>query len=123
MTTPLERQEGGDHYRKLAIQPIEFIMANKLGFIEGNVIKYVTRHRDKHGATDIRKAIHYLELLLELEYASHTPAVETGVLSAFKAAFTNAFFGASVTGMEMETPSGLNSGPPVLKPGDEGYER
>jgi hypothetical protein len=64
----LDKQEGGDHY-KTAIQPIEFIHANKLGFIEGNVVKYVTRHRNKNGAEDIRKAIHYLELLLDLEYA------------------------------------------------------
>lgn len=64
----LDKQEGGDHY-KTAIQPIEFIHANKLGFVEGNVVKYVTRHRNKNGAEDIRKAIHYLELLLDLEYA------------------------------------------------------
>jgi hypothetical protein len=64
----LDKQEGGDHY-KTAIQPVEFIHANKLGFIEGNVVKYVTRHRNKNGAEDIKKAIHYLELLLDLEYA------------------------------------------------------
>lgn len=63
----LETQIGGEHY-KGAIQPVEFIQANGLGFIEGNVVKYVARHRNKNGAEDIRKAIHYLELLLELEY-------------------------------------------------------
>jgi len=63
----LDKQEGGEHY-KTAIQPIQFIHANKLPFIEGNVVKYVTRHRNKNGREDIEKAIHYLELLLELEY-------------------------------------------------------
>jgi len=61
------RQEGGSHY-ELNIQPIEYIHGNELGFIEGNIIKYATRHRAKNGAEDIRKIIHYCELLLELEY-------------------------------------------------------
>ena len=61
----LNKQEGGDHY-KLAIQPIEYITANNLDFIRGNIIKYATR--DKNGAEDIKKIIHYCELLLELEY-------------------------------------------------------
>ena len=59
------KQEGGDHY-KLAIQPIEYITANNLDFIRGNIVKYATR--DKNGAEDIKKIIHYCELLLELEY-------------------------------------------------------
>lgn len=63
----LDHQEGGDHY-KTAIQPIQFIHANNLGFMEGNVVKYVTRHRKKNGAQDLRKAIHYLEMLIDLEY-------------------------------------------------------
>ena len=62
-----DRQEGGDHYQ-LPIQPIEYIYKNKLGYMEGNVIKYVTRHSDKGGAEDLRKAIHYLEMLLEWRY-------------------------------------------------------
>lgn len=65
---PLGKQEGGDHYKNSKIQPIEYIHANGLKFCEGNVIKYVTRHKSKNGAEDIKKAIHYLELLLELEY-------------------------------------------------------
>jgi len=64
----LDTQEGGGHYRILKIQPIEYILANGLGYIEGNVVKYITRHRLKNGAEDIRKIIHYCELLLELEY-------------------------------------------------------
>ena len=61
-------QVGGDHYRSLAIQPAEFIHKNGLGYLEGNIIKYASRHRQKGGAQDIRKIIHYAELLLELEY-------------------------------------------------------
>lgn len=61
--SPLDKQEGGTHY-SLPIQPIEYIVKNNIGYIEGNVIKYVTRHRQKNGVEDIKKAIHYLELLL-----------------------------------------------------------
>ncbi len=63
-----DKQEGGRHYRDYAIQPIEYIVANRIGFLAGNVIKYATRYRAKGGAEDIRKAIHYLELILEFEY-------------------------------------------------------
>lgn len=63
-----ETQVGGEHYKAMVIQPIEFITKNGLGFCEGNAVKYVCRHRQKNGAEDIRKAIHYLELLLQLEY-------------------------------------------------------
>ena len=62
-----DKQIGGDHYDH-AIQPIEFILANELGFIEGNVLKYIIRHREKNGKQDLEKAIHYLELLIEHEY-------------------------------------------------------
>ena len=64
----LDVQEGGGHYKKMPIQPIEYIQKNGLGFIEGNIVKYITRHREKNGAEDVRKIIHYCELLLELEY-------------------------------------------------------
>ena len=67
-----DHQEGGDHYKSLPIQPVEYIHANGLGFIEGCVVKYVTRHRAKGKAEDIRKAIHFLELLLELEYGKES---------------------------------------------------
>lgn len=67
MSDPLDTQVGGHHY-KLAIQPVEYIHKNDLGFIEGNIVKYVTRHRDKGRAQDIRKVIHYAQLLLKLEY-------------------------------------------------------
>ena len=63
----LHHQIGGDHYRSKAIQPIEFIMANGLGFCEGNVVKYVTRWKDKGGLADLKKAQHYLSFLIEQE--------------------------------------------------------
>lgn len=62
-----ETEIGGSHYQ-MSIQPVEFITRNKIPFIEGNVIKYVCRHRQKNGVEDIDKAIHYLQLLKELEY-------------------------------------------------------
>ena len=64
----LDTQVGGDHFKDMKIQPIEFIMGNNLPFAEGNVIKYICRHRLKDGAKDIKKVIHYCELILELEY-------------------------------------------------------
>lgn len=62
----LDNQIGGDHYKGLAIQPVEYITANNIGYMEGNVIKYVTRWKDKNGKEDLRKAIHYLDLLIQL---------------------------------------------------------
>ena len=59
-----QRQEGGDHYRSLPLQPIEFILKNELGFCEGNVVKYVSRWQSKGGIEDLRKARHYIDLLI-----------------------------------------------------------
>jgi hypothetical protein len=63
----LETQVGGDHYKTKAIQPVEYIHANGLGFCEGNVVKYVTRWKDKNGVKDLEKARHYLDILIQLE--------------------------------------------------------
>jgi len=72
----LNKQISGDHYKDKGIQPIIYIHANNLGFCEGNVVKYVTRWKDKGGEADLRKAIHYLELLIQLETEqSQPPAV------------------------------------------------
>ncbi len=59
-----DTQVGGDHYSKHTIQPIDYIMGNKLGFCEGNVVKYITRHKDKGGVKDLEKAKHYIDLLI-----------------------------------------------------------
>ena len=59
------RQVGGYHYKKLAIQPAEYCYKNKLNNLESEAISYITRNRLKNGSADIKKAIHTLELLLE----------------------------------------------------------
>lgn len=64
----LDTQIGGDHYKQLPIQPVEFILKNKIPYMEGCAIKYLCRHRSKGGAKDLEKAMHYIEILLELEY-------------------------------------------------------
>ncbi len=63
----LKEQVGGDHYSKLAIQPVTYINANGLSYLQGNVIKYVTRYKDKNGLQDLEKAKHYIDMLIELE--------------------------------------------------------
>lgn len=68
MSKILDHQEGGSHYKKMAIQPIDFIYFNDIPFIEGNIIKYILRHRKKNGLEDLKKAKHYLEILIEKEY-------------------------------------------------------
>ena len=66
-STALDTQVGGEHYKSLAIQPIEYIHANNIGYAEGCVIKYVTRWRSKNGIEDLRKARHFIDLLIDLE--------------------------------------------------------
>ena len=60
-----EKQVGGKHYLKYKIQPVEFIIKNNIGFVEGNIIKYVLRFKEKGGAVDLEKAKHYIELLID----------------------------------------------------------
>lgn len=62
-----DRQVGGDHYKKKGIQPWEVIEENGMGFFDGNALKYLMRYKDKGGVDDLRKAIHYIEKLIELE--------------------------------------------------------
>lgn len=64
----LNVQIGGSHYKQLEIQPVTYINANKLDFLQGNVIKYISRHKLKGGKADIEKAIHFCKLILELQY-------------------------------------------------------
>lgn len=68
MPSAFEKQVGGDYYKGLAIQPVQFAHDNGLGFIEASVVKYVCRHRLRNGRQDLEKAIHFLELLIEMEY-------------------------------------------------------
>ena len=60
-------QVGGDHYSKLTVEPIQFIETNGLGYHEGNVVKYVSRWRNKNGLEDLKKAQWYINRLIELE--------------------------------------------------------
>ena len=63
----LQVQEGGGHYKSLKIQPVEYIHANGIGFCEGCVIKYVSRWKSKGGVEDLKKARHFIDMLIELE--------------------------------------------------------
>lgn len=59
------KQVGGTHYSDMAIQPIDYITKNGLGYIEGNIIKYISRYRSKNGLEDLKKARHYIDMLIE----------------------------------------------------------
>jgi Protein of unknwon function (DUF3310) len=65
--SPIDVQVGGQHYKELKIQPAEYCWANGISFLEGNVIKYVTRWRDKGGIQDLEKAKHFIDILIHLE--------------------------------------------------------
>lgn len=67
MTNPTSHQVGGDHYTKLAIQPMQYSMANGLNALQHTIIKYVTRYKDKGGIEDLRKAAHCVEMLIQHE--------------------------------------------------------
>lgn len=70
MNNSLDKQIGGNHYKNMPIQPIEFTHKNNLNFCQGNIIKYATRYKNKNGKEDLEKVIHYAELLIDLEYGS-----------------------------------------------------
>jgi hypothetical protein len=61
------KQIGGNHYKSLAIEPIRYIVENEMDFCEGNVIKYVSRYKEKNGIEDLQKAKHYLQILINKE--------------------------------------------------------
>ena len=63
----LTAQVGGDHYKNLVIQPVEYITANNLSYLQGSVIKYVTRYQDKNGIEDLQKAIHFVKMMIQEE--------------------------------------------------------
>ena len=64
--TANDMQVGGDHYMDKVIQPWDYIVSNNLGFLEGNIVKYITRWKEKNGVADLRKAQHYLAKLIEV---------------------------------------------------------
>jgi|APSaa5957512535_1039671.scaffolds.fasta_scaffold524776_2 hypothetical protein len=74
MKSPNEEQVGGSHYLK-KIQPWDFIYSNDIGFLEGNIIKYICRYKSKGGLVDLYKAQHYLDKLIHEEVLLQTPAL------------------------------------------------
>jgi hypothetical protein len=64
-------QIAGNHYSRKTIQPWDYIVANQLGYLEGNIVKYVSRYKEKGGLQDLRKAQHYIEKLIEV----NTPTI------------------------------------------------
>jgi hypothetical protein len=70
LMSALDTQVGGNHYKDLKIQPVEYMHANKIPFIEGCIIKYATRWRDKGGIADLEKIKHFAQLLIDLESAT-----------------------------------------------------
>ena len=63
----LSKQVDGSHYKDMVIQPVIYIYANKIPFIEGNIIKYVSRWKNKNGIKDLEKAKHLIDMLIEFE--------------------------------------------------------
>ena len=59
------KQVGGTHYAKMSIEPIVFIQANSIPFVEGNIIKYICRYKEKNGMEDLKKARDYLDILIQ----------------------------------------------------------
>ena len=67
ITSKPAEQVGGTHYSRLSIEPIQFIEANGLGYSEGNVVKYISRWKNKNGLEDLNKAKWYVERLIQVE--------------------------------------------------------
>ena len=65
---PYDKQIGGSHYQNFKIQPSKFVIENELLYPEGCVIKYILRHQDKGGKEDLKKAIHFIEMIIERDY-------------------------------------------------------
>jgi len=81
MSNPYDTQVGGDHYSKMKIQPSEFINKNEMQFAEGNAIKYICRHGSKGRLQDLEKAKHYIDMIIERDYADEAKnsSVDSGV--------------------------------------------
>ena len=75
----LKHQVGGSHYKSMAIQPIEFIFANDLGFAEGCIVKYICRWKEKNGLEDLKKIEQYVQLLIEHVESKQRPPRQTEI--------------------------------------------
>jgi hypothetical protein len=69
--SPREEQVGGNHYKDMPIQPVEYIAVNELSFLQGSVVKYVIRYKAKGGLQDLEKARHCIDLMIEFEYGNN----------------------------------------------------
>ena len=76
MKNPYDKQIGGTHYQKFKIQPSEFVIENELLYPEGCVIKYILRHRLKGKKEDLKKAIHFIEMIIERDYPEQKDFLE-----------------------------------------------
>ena len=74
-----DKQIGGKHYQNFSIQPSKFVIENELLFPEGNVIKYICRHRYKNGKEDLEKAVHFIEMIIERDYKNETEKQESWI--------------------------------------------
>lgn len=107
-----KRQIGGDHYEKCGIMPTTYIRANNLDFFEGNIVKYITRHKEKGGAEDIKKVIHYAEMILEEVYGYKNGKTIVGVrLDTGEPVFE------SQVAVSVEAPTALYGKPELLRKG------
>ena len=81
MSDPYDTQVGGNHYQTMKIQPAEFINKNEMKFAEGNAIKYICRHVNKGGLQDLQKAKHYIDMIIERDYADEVKgsSVDSGL--------------------------------------------
>ena len=87
---PLDVQIGGEHYKSMAIQPMEYSMANKLDACQHTIIKYVTRFRDKGGIQDLEKAKHCIDLLIHFDRQAATVKESLTVHPVHPATFDHA---------------------------------
>jgi hypothetical protein len=67
-SSPLQTQVGGSHYKDMKIQPAEYNHANGIGHLAGDAIAYISRYKSKNGRQDLEKAVHSIQLLIQLEY-------------------------------------------------------
>ena len=74
MSKVWDKQHGGSHYQKYKIQPSKFVVENELLYPEGCAIKYIIRHRDKGKKQDLLKAMHFIEMIIERDYAEKEQA-------------------------------------------------
>ena len=77
MKNPYDKQIGGSHYQNFKIQPSKFVIENELLYPEGCVIKYILRHRLKGKKQDLKKAIHFIEMIIERDYPTKEIKKET----------------------------------------------